>query len=97
MKNKNLTVILAALTLTGAAAAQDGKPKIVFTPSEKAEIAWAIKVLSEAEILKADENGCAKFDYDFIEDLKKTGLLKEGDSKVSTVCIGSRETKRENK
>lgn len=87
MKNRLFILILALLA--GTVRAEEQKPNWTLTEEEKKQLAWAIQLLTESGALSKDENQCMTFDQDLIEELKKAGLLKSGDSKLMTFCVGS--------
>ena len=90
---KNKLFILTLALLAGSVKADEQKHTWNLSYEEKKQLAWAIKILAYTGALRVDENKCMSFDPDLIDELRKSGFLKKGDSKLMTFCVGSRPDK----
>ena len=83
---------IIALILTLVLASQMSKADPVkaanLTDEQRRQIAWAIMLLVDTGAMAQDQNKCTKFDPDIIKDLFNQGLLKPGDSRITSICIG---------
>jgi hypothetical protein len=82
-------IVILALALVAQTASADPAKLAKLTDEQKREIAFAIQILSETGSLSADENKCAQFDSDIIEELQRAGLLHGGRSQLMSICIGA--------
>lgn len=87
MRNK-MIVILGFLGLVVNAKADVNKANAL-TPEESKQIATALNVLKDKQILTKDKHNKFDLDKDVINKLKVEGYLKKKHSDIQTICGGT--------
>ena len=85
---KKILVILAALIGVNLNAFADPEQAKSLTPLQKAQIAWAIKILGETKTLIVQPNQCVQFDEDILSVLEAEGQIKPGGAQPNVICVG---------
>ncbi len=86
---KIISLLAFVMLFTDKTAFADPSKVASLTIEQKREIAWAIRVLAETKVVSRDQNMCAQFDQDIIEELFRLGLLNKGESIMRSICIGT--------
>lgn len=87
MKKVILTMFAAIIGVEFSAFA-DAERAAKLTPVQKAQIAWAIKILSDSKTLVIQDNQCTELDQDILSVLESEGYLEQGRTQPTTICIG---------
>jgi len=85
---KSILVIVAAMIGVEFNALADSEQAKKLTPLQKAQIAWAIKILGETKTLKTNPNQCLQFDEDILSVLEAEGQIERGGAQPSAICVG---------
>jgi hypothetical protein len=85
---RHLFVILFLSIFQACIAFADPKKAAQLTAEQKAEIAKAIKTLTQTGALKGSKNKCMSFDEDVLEMLEREGLLDADDADSMSICGG---------
>lgn len=83
--NKQIMLITVLLLTAKLALSEESKKELTYY--EKSQIAWALKVLNQYEVLKDDNSQCIKYDKSILETLKEAGMINFDKTQLATICI----------
>lgn len=86
---KTILIVVAALIGVNITAFADAEQAKKLTPLQKAQIAWAIKILGETKTLTINQNQCVEFDQDILSVLEAEGHIQPGGTHPTTICVGA--------
>lgn len=86
---KTILIVVAALIGVNVAAFADAEQAKKLTPLQKAQIAWAIRILGETKTLTINQNQCVEFDQDILNVLESEGHIQSGGAHPTTICVGA--------
>lgn len=86
---KIVLIIIAALVGVNINALADSEQAKKLTPLQKAQIAWAIRILGTTKTLTINQNQCAEFDQDILSILEAEGHIQRGGAQPNAICVGS--------
>lgn len=85
----NKVILILALVLVVNASHGEAPSQEELTLAERQQIAWAIQILLNYNILIPTENRCVEFKPGIFQRLQNEGLLRKGNSTMMSICIGS--------
>ncbi|MCB0370219.1 MAG: hypothetical protein KDD45_12545 [Bdellovibrionales bacterium] len=83
--SKQIMLLTALLLTAKLTLAEESKKELTYY--EKSQIAWAIKVLNQYEVIKSENNQCLEYDKSILETLKEAGMINYGKTQLATICI----------
>ncbi len=86
---KTIFIALAALIGVELSAFADTEQAKKLSPLQKAQIAWAIKILGDTKTLTTNQNQCVQFDQDVLNTLQEQGQIQQGGAQPNVICVGS--------
>jgi len=87
---KTILIALAALIGVKLSAFADTEQAKKLTPLQKAQIAWAIRILGESKALTVTQNQCVQLDQDILSVLEEEKQIKQGGAQPNVICVGSK-------
>lgn len=86
---KTILIVVAALIGVNITAIADAEQAKKLTPLQKAQIAWAIRILGETKTITLNQNQCIEFDQDILNVLEAEGHIQSGGAQPSSICVGA--------
>lgn len=83
--NKQIMLIAALLLTAKLALSEESKKELTYY--EKSQIAWALKILNQYEVIKSESNQCLGYDKSILETLKEAGMINYEKTLLATICI----------
>lgn len=59
------------------------------SPLQRAQISWALKIISETKTVSMSENQCLKVDDDILSILEAGGHIERASAQPNVVCVGA--------